>query len=251
MIIEKNVLDIIDLGDTKNNVYYLPQMQLERSMYLKVNKVLELLGGKWNRKQKGHIFESSIDDRIDDIILTGEIIDKKKELQFFETPEKVALQICELAKIKSGSNILEPSAGRGAILKVARRYSHNLYWAELDEENAAHIQIGLRIGKNFLQIEPNELKIDYVIMNPPFSKQQDIDHVTHALKFLENGVLVSVMSPSIKFRTNKKTTDFLNYISKYETEIIDLPKKTFASSGTMVNTIILKVNKGLSNFEHP
>lgn len=246
MKIDKDVLEIIDAGITEGNVYYLPKMQLDRSMYTKVNKVLEILGGKWNRKQKGHIFETSIDDRIDDIILTGEIIDKKKELQFFETPENIALQICELANIKPDSTVLEPSAGRGAILKAAGRYSPQLYWAELDEENASHIRIGIRIGKNFLEIEPDEIKFDRIIMNPPFSRQQDIDHVTHALKFLkDDGILISVMSASIKFRTNKKTKDFLECINEYETEIIDLPAKSFASSGTMVNTIILKVDKGL------
>jgi len=247
MKIDKDVLEIIDAGITEGNVYYLPKMQLDRSMYTKVNKVLEILGGKWNRKQKGHIFETSIDDRIDDIILTGEIIDKKKELQFFETPENIALQICELANIKPDSTVLEPSAGRGAILKVAEEYySRHLFWSELDDYNASHIYIGKKIGKNFLEIEPDEIKFDRIIMNPPFSRQQDIDHVTHALKFLkDDGILVSVISASIKFRTNKKTKDFLGCINEYETEIIDLPAKSFASSGTMVNTIILKVDKGL------
>lgn len=245
MKIDKEILDIIDAGESEDNTYYLPNIKLERNMYLKVNKVLEILGGKWNRKAKGHVFDSPIDDRIDNVILSGEVTDKKKELQFFETPTEIVQQLCELAYIESNLHVLEPSAGQGAILKGIQNYSSKIFWAELDEDNASHIQFGERIGKDFLKVEPNGLKIDRVVMNPPFTVQQDIDHVTHALRFLENGILVSVMSPSIKFRTNKKTTDFLNNISQYQYEIIDLPEKSFASSGTSVNTIILKVRKGL------
>lgn len=245
MKIDKEILDIIDAGKSENNTYYLPNIKLERDIYLKINKVLETLGGKWNRKAKGHIFDSSIDDRIDNVILTGEVTDKKKELQFFETPEIIVQQLCELTNIELDSKILEPSAGRGAILKGVQKFSQNLYWAEIDEDNASHINFGERIGKDFLKVDPNGFKIDRVVMNPPFTRQQDIDHVTHALKFLERGILVSVMSPSIKFRTNKKITDFLNKINQYHHEIIDLPEKSFASSGTLVNTIILKVYKGL------
>ena len=31
--------------------------QLDRALYVATNKVLELAGGKWNRKAQGHIFE--------------------------------------------------------------------------------------------------------------------------------------------------------------------------------------------------
>ena len=80
-------------------------------------------------------------------------------------------------------------------------------------------------------------------MNPSFSKQQDINHVENALQFLDSGILLSVMSPSIKFRSNKKTKQFIDLISKYDYEIIDLPVGSFKESGTMVNTIILKIIK--------
>jgi len=59
----------------------------------------------------------------------------------------------------------------------------------------------------------------------------------------DGGVLVSVMSPSIKYRNNKKTKEFLELISQYDFEIIDLPEGSFKESGTNVNTIILKIKK--------
>jgi type I restriction-modification system DNA methylase subunit len=243
MKIEKEILDIIDSGTSDGNTYYLPPKQLDRNTYLKVNKVLEILGGKWDRKSKGHIFESPIDDRIENVVLMGEITDHKKELNFFETPCEIVKQICELAQIEQNLKVLEPSAGKGAIINEIQHYTNNILWSEIDDDLASHITIGQRIGKDFLEVNPSDFQVDRVVMNPPFSKQQDIDHVTHALEFIEHGILVSIMSPSIKFRTNKKTTTFLKKINEFEHTIIDLPEGSFKSSGTMVNTIILVVYK--------
>ena len=41
-----------------------------------MNKVLEALGGKWNRKAGGHVFDHYPADEIDEVILTGEYTDK-------------------------------------------------------------------------------------------------------------------------------------------------------------------------------
>ena len=75
------VLDILGECKVEENILYLPDRQLERADYMAVNKVLEELGGKWNRKSKGHIFDHCPEDEIETVILTGEITDKKKEFQ--------------------------------------------------------------------------------------------------------------------------------------------------------------------------
>ena len=115
MNIEKPILEIIEQGNTVGNLYYLPNVQLDRKIYLAVNKVLENLGGKWNRKQKAHVFESDISDRIDNVLLTGSVVDPKKEFQFFETPPELAKRLVEMANIQPLETVLEPSAGKGAI----------------------------------------------------------------------------------------------------------------------------------------
>jgi len=75
------------------------------------------------------------------------------------------------------------------------------------------------------------------------SSQCDIDHVLKALAHLkDDGILVSVMSSGVLFRQNKKTLAFWDKIKQYSNfETIDLPSGAFKISGTMVNTIILKV----------
>lgn len=243
MKISKEIIKIIDSGTTNANIYYLPDVQLDRATYQAVNKVLVALGGKWNRKLKGHLFESDIDTRIDAVLSTGSVIDKKKELQFFETPKAIVNKLCSMANLSKDSVVLEPSAGAGAIIRGIKQYTDNIYWAELDNDNALKIDIGEKIGIDFLSIPVGGIKFNRIVMNPPFSKQQDIEHVTHALKFLDSGILISIMSPSIKFRSNKKTKQFLELISQYDYEIIDLPAGSFKESGTMINTIILKITK--------
>ena len=48
-------------------------------------------------------------------------------------------------------------------------------------------------------------------MNPPFSKQQDIEHITHAYKYMieKGGTIVAICSESGFFRDNKKSIELL------------------------------------------
>lgn len=242
MKINQEILEIIEQGRTEGNLYFLPDYQLDRKTYQSVNKVLECLGGKWNRKLKAHLFESDISDAIDNVLLTGEAVDKKKEFQFFETPPEVVDQLIALAEIQPYHSCLEPSAGRGSIAHALCKHSVNVTCVELDPENAKHlVVINTHIG-NFLEYDTAG-KWDRIVMNPPFTQQQDIQHVEKALPLLApGGILVSVMSAGVKFRTNKRATQFKEKLSTFKAyEFIDLPEGAFKVSGTNVNTVILKV----------
>jgi len=245
MNIEQHVLDIIEEGRTDGNLFFLPEQQLDRKIYQDVNKVLTCLGGKWNRKFKAHVFESDISGAIDDVLLTGEVISKKQEFQFFETPESVVKQLIELAEIEPGNKCLEPSAGRGNIAESLRKIAgENLVTCvELMPENVATlVSKGFQVHEgDFLQYVSG-VGYNRVVMNPPFTRQQDISHVEKALIHLKDGgILVSVMSISVMFRKDKKTLAFWDKIREYEYETVELPKGAFKVSGTMVNAMILKV----------
>jgi len=257
LVIDKDILEIIDSGRSEGNKYYLPSIQLERSMYTKVNKVLEALEGKWSKKEKAHIFPSNIEDIIDNVLLTGEVIDKKKEFQFFETPPELARELVEYAEVDEDMLCLEPSAGSGNIANALAKITskENIICIELQKNLADNLcKLGYKTAyDDFLKIiSPDNsgitttaIKYDRIVMNPPFTKQQDIEHVIHALKFLKNdGILVSVMTPAINYRTNKKTLQFLELLSHYDYEILELPEDSFKSSGTSVNTIAIKIKKG-------
>ncbi len=245
MNIEQHILEIIEQGSTDGNLYFLPGQQFNRKTYLAVNKVLECLGGKWDRKSKAHIFESDISNAIDDVLLTGEVIDKRKEFQFFETPQNIVFRLIELAEVRIGHTCLEPSAGRGNIAEALSELAGigKVMCVELSPENVKTlISKGFSVHEgDFLQYETKRI-YDHIVMNPPFTRQQDIAHVLKALSLLKDGgILVSVMSAGVMFRQDKRTRNFWAKVADHPSEIIELSPGAFKVSGTMVNAVILKV----------
>lgn len=242
MKIKQEVLNVLESCKIVDNVVFLPDAQLDRKVYVDTNKCLEGIGGKWNRKQKGHVFNSDPLESIENLLLYGEYIDIKTDFQYFPTPEKLVIKMIEMANINSDDVVLEPSAGQGAIADEIK--CKQIITVELNQDNASVLRNkGYDvIQENFLEV--NNLKYSKVVMNPPFSKQQDIDHVLHAYKQLDsNGILVAVMSESPFFRSNKKSVDFREFLESVEAEIITNPENTFKESGTGVNTRLVKIIK--------
>lgn len=227
--------------------------QLERPLYQKVNEALEALGGKWNRKRKGHVFETldpkDMADKIDNAIVTGEVVCGKKLYDFFETPRDVALRLIQIADIRDDSLVLEPSAGRGAIAECIREFHPKTRINVIEIQELHRKTLNDRgfevIGDDFLatgQVVPLH---DRIVMNPPFSGQKDIDHVMHAFEtFLRpGGVLVSVMSQGVSFRGNNKSVNFRKFVGFNSGSICDLPAGSFKESGTGVNTVLVRMRK--------
>jgi len=243
MKISEQVLNVLDQATIKEDKLFL-NGQLDRKLYLDTNKVLEAAGGKWSRKEKCHIFTENIEDFIERTILTGEIT-RPQDFGFFETPLSVVNRLLQLAKIEPHMEVLEPSAGKGAIAREIANMTKKIDCIELLESNCKELKKDKcykRISNaDFLQIFPIK-EYDRVIMNPPFGKQQDIKHVTHALEFLKpDGLLVSVMSSSVTFRSNRLTVDFRDIIEARNGRIEALQENAFKSSGTMARTIIVSI----------
>lgn len=237
MKVANEVINVLANCKVDGNNLYLGDIQLERKLYVSVDKVLKALGGKWNRKARAHVFDSCPGEKIEQLLYTGEYTDEKKEFQFFETPELLAKELIEMACIQSEETVLEPSAGCGAIAKLI-----DCDVIELNESNRTILLADgfFIVGSDFLQFNK---QYDVIIANPPFSKQQDIDHVNHMLDLAKRCV-VSVMSASVLFRDNKKTVMFRERIENLGGEITPLPDDSFMESGTKVKTCVVKVFQG-------
>lgn len=240
--ISNDVLDVLSNATTSGNALSLSG-KLDRNLYKKANKVIEASGGKWNRKAQCHLFDGDAADAMDQIILTGEVT-VKQDFGYFPTPGIIVEQLIDLAELMPEMRVLEPSAGQGAIVKRVREYGGKVDCIELLESNISALckirDIAISQG-DFLSIKPF-LSYDRVIMNPPFARQADIHHVNHAMNFLKpDGILVSVMSAGVAFRTNRLTVDFKNMVDAHDGEIIPLPEGSFKESGTLVNTVIVKM----------
>jgi len=232
MKISEDVINVLADSLLDGNKLFLPPMQLERSLYLKVDKALKTIGGKWNRSAKAHIFDADPADIVEQLLQTGEVIDAKKEFQFFETPDGLASRLVDMAEIKEGQNVLEPSAGRGRIAKLIPGCDV----IELNPDNRDHL---IKSGFNVVHDDfmTFDKEYDVIVANPPFSKQQDIDHVLHMMELAKR--VVSVMSASIMWRDNKKTVNFRKAVEEAGGYIDALPDDSFKESGTLVKTCVV------------
>lgn len=240
--IDEKTLSILSRVTVDGNKILLTCGQLDRKEYLLINEVLMNMGGKWNKKEKAHIFTEDPVNKLEQILLSGEIIPPKK-YGYFPTPKIIVEKMIKLAELKPGMTVLEPSAGQGAILDLIPDYC-KIFCAELLEENhKILLKKGYRsYNMDFLSFGSLN-NIDRIIMNPPFERQQDIDHVLHAIDFLKpGGRIVAIMSAGVLFRENKKTVAFKDIINKFG-YIERLPENSFKESGTGVNTCLVVINK--------
>lgn len=242
MKIADDVKNVLIKSRVEDGKLYLPETQLERKLYVSVNKILEDLGGKWNKKEKAHLFTNDPSDVLDEIINTGEWTDKKKEYQFFETPSQLAKRMVELADIDNEDILLEPSAGKGSILSnFPKDCSYTAI--ELMSENCEYLEnLGyMVVKKDFLEVTTFA---DKIIMNPPFTKHQDVKHILHAWECLrDGGTLVSIVSESPFFREDKISKEFRDWLEENNADVESLESGEFKESGTMVKTRLIVVKK--------
>jgi 16S rRNA G1207 methylase RsmC len=99
------------------------------------------------------------------------------------------------------------------------------------------------LGEDFLNTD-NKQKFEVIISNPPFSKNQDITHVREMYERLEfGGKLVAITSKHWELSTNKKETEFREWLKDVYAEELDIPAGSFKESGTQIATKILIINK--------
>lgn len=184
----------------------------------------------------------SVPVKWDNIIEIKEEIFVPKCYGYFPTPPEVVQRLIDNADLEEGMKILEPSAGQGNILEFLKEY--DVIVGELYSGNRTILEEkGYSVlFDDFMEYSEYE-KYDRIIMNPPFAKQEDIDHVMHAYKMLKKGGrLVSVMATSIQFRDNKKSKKLRELIES-NGYFDELPEESFKESGTGVRTVIVVIDK--------
>lgn len=230
----------------EGSVARLPDLQLDRETYLQVKKSMELIGGTWNRKADGFSFQQDPTNLIAQL-RGGESRNIKKEFQFFGTPKELAMRLVRMADPKPWHRILEPSAGQGAIVNAIQEIAGavRVECYELMELNRNILEAlpgAYVVGHDFLK---NRGKLYHrIIANPPFSKNQDIDHVREMYECLEpGGKIVTLASTSWKAGSQKKQSSFRAWLQNVGAQVIDLDGGTFKESGTDVAATILTITK--------
>lgn len=228
--------------------------QLDRKMYTAVNKVLELSGFEWNRKQKCHVAKKdTAAETLAKALGDQKIIDPKKEFDFFQTPENIAGEMVRLADIQMDDIVLEPSAGGGRIVRAILKTG-----IDPAQVVAVEIQDDLRLAlvphctvihavKDFLEYElmPESNGFDKIIANPPFSCAQDVLHCRHMYDLLKSGGrMVCITGPGWQYNSTTKFVEFRNWFESLRgTTVTELPSGTFKDSGTNVWALLLTIDK--------
>ena len=242
-------IQILQDWKIEENRFYL-QGQLDRKQYMSINEVLETIDLKWNRWKKAHIIDwfsqEDLENAINDVIETWEVETLKetiKKFQFYPTPKEVAEYLVELADIKDWERVLEPSAWQWAIYSEINPNNYAVA-IELKDDNYEILRKmywdsrWLVINMDFLDY--NDENFDKIIANPPFSKSQDVKHILHMYELLnEWWRIVSVASSSIQTREGK----LYDELRALNPEFIELPEWSFKESWTMVNSVIVIINK--------
>lgn len=214
--------------------------------YAQVKKCLLDAGGKY--KRCGFEFPESAAD-IQARLLGGEAINDKKKYQYFPTPPPVVQQLLGLAGVTPRCRVLEPSAGQGAIANELRGLAGECVTVELMPQNCVAMR---RQGHDvheadFLTLTADDIgTFDRIVANPPFNKNQDIDHIRHMHRFLRpGGRLVSVASPSWAVIQKTKQGYFREWMESVGANYVDLPEGSFKESGTGVRSMIIVIDKAV------
>lgn len=243
--IDERALTVLRRCTATQEGVFLPPGQLERKLYSAINAVLEALGGKWDRKLKGHRFAEDPRAVLSVASQTGLYV-SPKDFGFFPTPESIARQVVAAARLEPGMLVLEPSAGQAGLADLAAEVvgKDNVHAIELLESNRKVLEDkGYTIyGHDFLATAPHQ-RFDRVIMNPPFESLADIEHVRHAAKFLRpDGLLVAITSGSFVFRETRKALAFRDLMDEAGEVVAKVDAGAFKESGTGVATMIISID---------
>lgn len=257
----------------EGNTLYLPDIK-EGPLpnYPEVRKTLLNAGAKY--KRNAFIFPGDARPYIDKL-MNGTTVNLKKEMQFFETPDALANYLVELAEIEDGMLVLEPSAGHGNIIAAIYRAFPRIMknqndkpcicvdYCELSDLNQSVLSKKINdngpawssrtsfMASDFLKLHANE-RYERIIANPPFAKNQDIDHIYEMYKACApGGRIVAIASTHWQRGTNKKETEFRQWLGHLHLggnhHLIPLDRDSFKQSGANVESVIIIIDKPTTN----
>ena len=171
---------------------------------------------------------------------------------FYPTPPKAVDRLLELADISSGHTVFEPSAGSGRIMDAVKA-AHGDAVSITGMEK--HVSLMELLGAKGHEVENGDFlqhkgQYDRIVMNPPFERDQAIDHVQHAFEQLKpGGKLVAVVPGNDRTyreggRTKRRSfAEFVDTHGEFEALPEDSFKGSDAPRQTGVNTSLVVLTK--------
>jgi hypothetical protein len=232
--------------------------QLSRPDYVTVNKAIEALGGKWNRKAAAHVFADDPADAIGQFLDGGPLAKPARTAEgYVPTPAHIATSVLEghsrVGDLLAGSAVLEPSAGDGAFVRAI--LTANPYIAvvavEPNRQRLAKVEQCHRVHRVAGTLEDfaaaTTERFDAVVMNPPFAVPGQptiwIDHVRLAFGLLaDGGRLVAIVPAGLVYRQDRRHREMRDLVAEHGGFEM-LPEDAFTSSGTSIRTAVLWLDR--------
>jgi len=236
IIIDRDIRDLLDQCEFTDTGIKLPNIQLNRALYVKINKLFESLNGKWNSKLKMHVFDGNPKEKLGLLVDKGVLIDQKKLTQSFYTPQWLVERIVKIANV-CGKTVLEPSCGDGRVIDECEKQGAEIILGLdiKDDEIKDRVARKEVIITDFLKFAPESY--DVVVGNPPYHKNLWMKHTYHAYDFLKSGGKLVFVLPA---NPNPK---FYKWLSDKDYKVHQIEGPAFKSEGTMIDTCILELNK--------
>ncbi len=246
-----SVEEILRHCTLEDNVMKLPQVQFNKKSYAEAKKWIEEAGGNWQGgKVQGFTFPFN-PERIFGILHEGRRCNLQQEFQFFATPAEVADWLVMLAGgVQKDEKVLEPSAGRGAIVDAIHRSCKDVVvdCLELMPENKEILskKENVRVlGDDFMDVDL--CRYNKIFANPPFSKNQDIRHVRRMYDLLlPGGTVASVMGCHWKHAGERECVEFRQWLGDVGAQVYDIDEGSFMESGTGIaaTAVVIVNNQG-------
>lgn len=232
---KKAVYSALGVRTVSNGYYHVAPTDEHTDESAEAAALWDLVGGKDPEQEKA--------DRLAEM-LAG----LPKLPGYFPTPPDLIAEMLDRARIRPGHIVLEPSAGDGAILEQVEDLAADPLTVCF-EINPTLCEVLRARGfdarpVDFLEQEPGNVRYDRVLMNPPFEKLQDVEHVRHAFEFLKpGGRLVAIMSPGAFYRDTSKAREFRDWLDDLGGEVEEIEAGAFKESGTGVASRLVVIDK--------
>ncbi|MGN2638826.1 class I SAM-dependent methyltransferase [Nocardia takedensis] len=252
-------LEILARSRVEGNKLFLTD-RLSVSDYRKLNKVLEAMGGQWDRRAGTHVFPDDPTETIAAAVARGTTpnTDRKVLAAYFATPEALARLLVEgphsdISALAPGAHVLEPSAGDGALVRaiLAANPGMRITAVEPDRVRAAAIDYDPRVTVVIAEFEEFAAgatdRYAGVVMNPPFALPHRptvwIDHLHTAWNLLAPGAQLLSLAPNgYTYRTDHAHRAVREIVIAHGGHEV-LPAGSFTTSGTGAATVLLHARR--------
>ena len=207
------------------------------------------VGGKAYDEENARIARmTAYDKALNAYYVKGKNRDSRRNkigVDWYATPEPVGLKMVQWAGVHKGDDVLEPSAGDGAIGRWVSEDA-NLVMIEPSNELASRAQLAntsATIHNGDFEAHNTMIKYDAIVMNPPFGHAGSLalEHVKKACKHLRDGGRVVALVPNSPnlLKGLEEWQDSAAGKEFYLVAKVGLPASTFENANTSVNTFVM------------